>query len=156
MTFVVKAPAAPARGAEKPGTGQATEPVRELQLRGRVVCLPEEMHRRHGAPLPTNHGHIWGFRAEDGQFYTLLRSKFSEAIFLDERLREKELSLKVRLFPKSSVIEVLTIHSVRLGVVQDLFYYCDLCAIKAVSPEPCACCQGPMELVEQPLSKRDE
>jgi hypothetical protein len=156
MVVVVKAPAAPVRGAEKLAAGRATEPVRELQLRGRVVCLAEEMHGRHGAALPTNHGHLWGFRAEDGQAYTLLRGKFSEAIFLDDRLREKELSLKVRLFPKSSVIEVMTIHSVRLGVVQDLFYYCDICAIKAVSPDPCACCQGPMELVEQPLSKRDE
>ena len=32
----------------------------------------------------------------------------------------------------------------------------NICAIKSVSPEPCACCQGPVELVEQPLIKRPE
>ena len=110
----------------------------------------------HQSPLPTKHDHLWGFRTPDGSCYTLLRSKFSEAIFLDARLREKDLLLKARLFPKTQVIEVTTIRSVRHGVVQDLYYYCDICAIKSVSPEPCACCQGPVVLVEQPLNKRPE
>jgi len=131
-------------------------PAKEVELRGRVVCLAEEMHRQHQAPLPTKHEHLWGFRAHDGTYYTLLRSKFSEAIFLDERLREKELMLRAKLFPQSHVLEVTAIRSLRNGVVQDLYYYCDICAIQQVSPEPCACCQGPMELIEKPLSDQGE
>lgn len=129
---------------------------RTVELRGRVVCVAEEMHRLHGALLPTSHEHLWGFMSQDGTCYTLLRSKFSEAVFLDERLREKELVLKAKLFPKSQVIEVVAIRSLRNGKVQDLYYYCSVCAIKAVSPEPCACCQGPMELREGPLSEHDD
>lgn len=132
-----------------------TTSVQSVQVRGRVVCLAEEMQRTHGALLPTSHEHMWGFKAQDGTCYTLLRSKFSEAIFLDERLREKELVLKAKLFPQSLVLEVATIRSLRDGKVQDLYYYCNVCAIKAVSPEPCACCQGPMELREGPLSAHD-
>ena len=134
----------------------AAAPILSIQVRGRVVCVAEELHRLHGALLPTNHEHQWGFKSQDGTYYTLLRSKFSEAIFLDERLREKELVLKVKLFPKSQVIEVVTIRSLRDGKVQDLYYYCSVCAIKAVSPEPCACCQGPMELREGPLTEHDD
>ena len=131
---------------------RAASPDREL-LRRSWEGYRARFVTADGRVVRPEHG---GDSVSEGQAYTLLRSKFSEAIFLDDRLRGKELSLKVRLFPKSNVIEVLTIHSVRLGVVQDLFYYCDVCAIKAVSPDPCACCQGPMDLVEQPMSKRDE
>jgi len=130
--------------------------VRVAELRGRVVCLAEEMHRRHEALLPTEHEHLWGFKTQDGTCYTLLRSKFSEALFLDERLRQKDLLLKAKLFPKTQVIEVALIRSLRNGVVQDLYYYCDVCAIKSVSPEVCACCQAPVVLVEKPMSEREE
>jgi hypothetical protein len=134
----------------------STEAVRTVEMRGRVVCLAEEMHRLNGALLPTEHPHLWGFKTQDGTCYTLLRSKFSEAIFLDERIRQKDLLLKAKLFPQTQVIEVTVIRSIRDGVVQDLYYYCDVCAIKSVSPEICACCQGPVVLTEKPLREREE
>jgi hypothetical protein len=130
--------------------------ARPVELRGRVVCLAEELHRTQGAELPTKHEHLWGFKVQDGTCYTLLRSKFSDAIFLDERVRQKELLLKAKLFPKTQVIEVAAIRSVRNNVVQDLYYYCDVCAIKSVSPEVCACCQAPVVLTEKPLKEREE
>ena len=147
--------------AARPVSGEEPRPdpaaqVREIELRGRVVCLAEEMHHKHQALLPTRHDHLWGFKAEDGTFYTLLRTKYSEAIFSDDRVRQKELLVKARLFPGTRIIELTNLHSVKHGVVQDLYYYCDVCAIKAVAPEPCGCCQGPVRLVEEPLSDRKE
>lgn len=140
-----------AAGEPKPaGLPQAVE------LRGRVVCLAEEMHRLHDAPLPTNHEHLWGFQAADRRLYTLLRGRYSEAIFLDERVRQKELLVKARLFPETRILEITGIRSIKDGVVQDLYYYCEICAIKGVSPEICACCQGPVELVEKPLKDSSE
>jgi hypothetical protein len=127
-----------------------------VELRGRVVCLVEEMHRLHDAPLPTNHEHLWGFQATDRKLYTLLRGKYSDAIFLDERVRQKELLVKARLFPDTRILEITNLRSIKNGVVQDLYYYCDICAIQGVSPETCACCQGPVELVEKPLKDSSE
>jgi hypothetical protein len=139
-----------------PAAAGFTNAPTEVQLRGRVVCLPEEMHRLYQAGLPTKHEHVYGFKADDGKFYTLLRTKYSEALFADARLREKDLLLKARLFPAAQIIEPITLRSVRNGVVQDLYYYCDVCSIKSVSPEPCSCCQGPVELVEKPLKDSDD
>jgi len=68
-----------------------------VQLRGKVVCLPEEMHRIFETDLPTNHEHIYGSDA-NGVYYTLLRTKLSEALFADQRLREKELLLTGKVF----------------------------------------------------------
>jgi hypothetical protein len=122
-----------------------------VEIRGRVVCLAEEMHQRHEAALPTGHAHLYGFKTQDAKYYTLLRTKFSEALFSDPRFREKELLLKGRVFPNSQIFETTTIRSIRNGVVQDIYYYCDVCDIQSVAPGPCECCQGPTELVEKPL-----
>ena len=134
-------------------TADRAEEVRTVTLRGRVVCLAEELHTRHGAALPTNHEHVWALRAGDGRLYTLLRTHFAEAIWLDERIRTRELELKARQFPGTQAIEVQRLRSVLNGVVQDLYYYCDICHIQSVTPVECACCQGPVELVEKPLEK---
>src|SRR5437867_5602968 len=57
----------------KPGKAKSKTELQEVDLRGKIVCLPEAMHAVYGIDLPTNHGHIWGFKTKDGTFYTLLR-----------------------------------------------------------------------------------
>jgi len=124
------------------------------EFRGQVVCLPEEMNRVFKTELPTGHAHIYGLRTHDGVFYTILRTRLSEALFVDERLRTKDLLLKARLLPKTQILDVSIIRSVKDGVVQDLYYYCNICDIESVSPEECTCCRGPVELIEKPLGQK--
>lgn len=148
LTALLASCAAPGRRST-----ERVEAVRMVTLRGHIVCLAEQLHDRHGAALPTNHDHLWALQANDGLLYTLLRGRFAEAIWLDERIRARELELKARLFPGTQVLEVERLRSVLRGVVQDLYYYCEICHIQSVAPEPCSCCQGPVELVEQPLDR---
>jgi|SRR5437667_11673421 len=142
-----------ADGVQKASPRQASHHAdsREVELRGKVVCLPEEMHKVYQTDLPTNHEHIYGFKTTNGVYYTLLRTKLSEALFADQRLREKELLLTGNVLPKSQILDVTKMRSIRNGVVNDLYYYCDICAIRTVAPGPCVCCQAPVELVEEPL-----
>jgi hypothetical protein len=93
-------------------------------------------------------------KSADGRLFILLRTRMSEALFMDERLHEKELLVRGRLFPDSQILEALNLKSVRGGKLFDLYYYCDICVIKTVSPEECLCCQGPVELVEEPLHRK--
>ena len=123
----------------------------EVELRGRMVCLPEAMHELYQTDLPANHTHVPGFKTTDGTFYTLLRAKLSEALFVDKRLGEKELILRGHVLPKTQMFEMTGMKSVRDGAIYDLYYYCDVCAIKTLAPGPCMCCQGPVKLVEQRL-----
>ena len=125
----------------------AVSQAAESEFRGRVICLPEETNRVH---TTASHEHVYGFKTQDGALYTLRRTKLSEALFLDERLRKKDLLLKGTVVPKTQTLDVTIIKSVRNGVVQDLYYYCDICAIEFVSPEECVCCRGPVELIEKP------
>jgi hypothetical protein len=56
--------------------------------------------------------------------------------------------LRARLLPQTQILDVSTIRSIKNGAVHDLYYYCVICDIESVSPEDCACCQGPVELRE--------
>ena len=122
--------------------------VRAEEVRGRVICLSEESGK-----APSNHEHVWGFKTGEGKTYKLVRAKFSEALFVDKRLREKELLLKGRQTSDGAAFEPTAIHSVKNGVVHEVYYWCDICAIESVAPEICVCCQGPVELVEKPVTK---
>jgi hypothetical protein len=153
ISCVQIATAADADRVQNASSGQTNHHAgsRELELQGKVVCLPEEMHRVYQTDLPTNHEHIYGFKTTNSVYYTLLRTKLSEALFADPRLREKELLLTGNVPPKSQIFDVTKMKSIRNGAVYDLYYYCDICAIRTVAPGPCVCCQAPVELVEEPL-----
>lgn len=133
--------------------GNSSDSPRELTLRGRVVCILEEIQKQFGAGVAAEHDHLWGFqsKSQNGKIYTLAETRLSEALFLDERLREKELIIKGRVFPKTQVLEATKIQSVQDGKVYDLYYYCDICSITTVTPRECSCCRGPVRLVEELL-----
>jgi hypothetical protein len=126
-----------------------TQAAQEIQVRGQVVCLAEEMHTLYRSDLPTNHEHLYGFKTTDGEFYTLLRTGMSEALFVDERVRAKALIIKGRTFPKTHILEAMNLYSIHDGVVHDLYYWCVTCAIRTTAPGDCVCCQEPVELVEK-------
>ena len=145
---------------ERQSKAKSTKPTggaefQEAQLHGRVVCLQEAMHELFGTDLPSKHEHIYGFKTMDGTFYTLLRTKWSEGLFVDKRVQEKELILKGKVLPKTQIFDMSAMRSVKNGVVFDLYYYCDVCAIKTLAPGPCMCCQAPVELKETRIDARD-
>lgn len=125
--------------------------AKEIRIRGHLVCLAEAMHDLFRADLPANHEHLYGFETTDGTFYTLLRTNLSEALFVDERLHKKTLIITGRTFPKTHLLEAIRLQSLHNGVVHDLYYYCDTCAIRAAAPGDCVCCQAPAELVEKSI-----
>jgi hypothetical protein len=118
----------------------------QIEIRGQVVCLAENNEQPK-----TKHEHVIGFKTPEGKVYKLTRTRFSEALFLDARLHEKELLLKGSLSADAQTFDALTFRSIKNGVVHDLYYYCEICAIESVSPDICGCCRLPVELVERPL-----
>lgn len=132
-------------------SAESVETAKEIRIRGHLVCLAEAMHDLYSADLPADHEHLYGFKTTDGEFYTLLRTNLSEALFVDERLQQKTFIITGRTFPKTLLLEAIRLQTVRDGVVHDLYYYCDTCAIRAVAPGDCVCCQAPVELVEKPI-----
>ena len=124
----------------------------EVELRGKIVCLAEEMQTHYAVELLKTRDHLYGVKTEDGGYYTLLPTSLAEALFVDAQLHEKDLILKGRVFPNTQLLEVIRFYSVKDGVVHELYYYCDICYIRAVAPGNCDCCQAPVVLIEKPLN----
>ncbi len=124
----------------------------EVELRGKVICLAEEMHTHYNVELFKTHAHLYGVKTEEGKYYTLIRTSLAEALFVDERLHEKDLIINGRVFPNTQLLEVIRFASIKDGVVHELYYYCDTCYIRAVAPGNCDCCQAPVVLIEKPLN----
>jgi hypothetical protein len=139
-------------GWTQPATSTASNEGSAIRVQGHVVCLEEEIQKTAGAEIRSDHRHLWGLKTRDGTLYTLLDTLQSEALFLDKRLREKELIVKGRVFPKSQLLEANSLQSVRNGRIYDLYYYCFTCSIKSITPRECACCQQPVELMEVPAT----
>jgi len=133
-----------------PQAASAESPARPLgagegavvELRGHVVCLNEAAaageSRRFA--LDTAGGERYAFRPGDAL----------SAMFADERVRERELSVRARK-TAADELETMKVYSVRNGKLYDLDYFCDECNIVAYAPGLCPCCRRPMALRETPL-----
>ena len=128
--------------------------AQETKVQGRVICLAEEMNKLYQSDLKADHQHLYGFRTVTGTFYTLLRTNMSEALFVDKRLQEKELMLKGRTFPKTQLLEAIRLYAIREDIVYEVYYYCQICAISALAPQECECCQEPVKLIEKPTEMK--
>lgn len=130
----------------------ASEKEKQRTLRGKIVEIHAELQKSHRIDIPGEVEPIYGFKTSEGEIYTLLKTRRSLALFEDPRLQERELILKGRQFPKTKIFEATFIQSVHDGKIHDVYYYCDICAIKTLTPEICSCCREPVRLVEEPLN----
>jgi len=138
------------------GLAQEKEKPALFEERGKLVCLIEEMKEKYQAQANPIHDHLAGVRVEGAsgaRYYTLFRNALSEALFVDKRFKEHELRLTGRVFPSTSILEVSRFQWYREGKLFDVYYWCEVCAIRGVDPGACACCQEKVELREAPAGE---
>lgn len=132
--------------AQEPASGSGPDNV---VIRGRVVCLTEELQRLYKVVADCDHrGHVYSLKTSAGRIYPILPTDSAAAVFLDERYRARELQVTGRLFPQGDFIEVIKLQSWLNGTVYNLGYYCEVCNIWTHKPGPCECCQAPVEFRE--------
>jgi hypothetical protein len=88
--------------------------------------------------------------ATDQKHYTFLDGDELAGIFLDSRVRSRELQITSRLHAKDR-LEIIKVKSIVQGRIHDLYYFCEICNITAYVPGPCPCCRNELELRETPL-----
>lgn len=145
-----KSPAPPSNSVAALPAPRPAASLADVELRGRLICIPEEMHRLYQTELAAGHEHIRGLKTTNGLIYTLVRVRAAEALFADPALAGKDLLIKGRVFPGTQVFEPTRLQSVKSGKIYDLYYWCSTCSIRAIEPGECMCCRGPMELKETP------
>ena len=91
--------------------------------------------------------------SEDGKAFPLVKDTSSRMFYLDKRVRDRPMRLTGRLVADGKMLQVVNVHSYKDGQLCDIYYWCDICAIRMSELRKCDCCGGPIELREEPLKK---
>lgn len=88
-----------------------------------------------------------------GSISPILRDEAARALFLDERLRKRDLEVQARRFTGLPYLQVVSFQVRHEGKWRTPEYYCDICTISVRYPQVCPCCQGDMEFRMKPQSE---
>jgi hypothetical protein len=131
---------------------QATTAASTLMvLRGRVICL-DTAGKPLDAVLRCNEpGVRYAFVDKNGKRHDFSATDASATIFTDLRVRQRDLQITAQLTARGQ-LDLIRVQSVREGKLYDLYYFCELCNIRAYAPGLCPCCRNEMEFRETPAS----
>jgi hypothetical protein len=116
-------------------------------IRGRIVCLDS---RDRGEVVGcTDAANNFGLLSTDGKLYRFLSTDSSTAMFTDQRVRRRDLQITAKPLAGNK-LEIVTVQSVREGKLYDIYYFCELCNVRAYAPGPCPCCRNELEFRETP------
>jgi hypothetical protein len=133
-------------GQKRPKKGAATAET----FTGNVVSLSGPLEK-FGARLDQAAAPHWlALVTKDGKVYPLIPDNGSLLFFKDPSLRNRLVRLTGRLFAGTHLLQVLAVHSYKVGKLHEVYYWCDICSIRRAAPGICECCGGPMELREVP------
>lgn len=120
-------------------------------FQGKIVPLGQTI-QKSGVKLDRDAAPFMVGMIADGKVLLILKDDGGRRFFKDERLLNKEYRIGGRLVG-GLLLQVLTVQSVKDGKPYDIYYWCDICAIRRNEKNACDCCGGPLELREEPLSK---
>jgi hypothetical protein len=128
----------------------APEPKWDV-LTGKVVPAGELANK---AEIKLDRDAIPGlvFFEHNGKSYPILKDAGGRRFFKDERLLNKEYRITGRIVG-GTMLQVIAVQSIKDGQPHDIYYWCDICAIRRAEKNDCECCGAEMELREEPLRK---
>ena len=118
-------------------------------IRGRAVCLDESGRPANALFDCAHQTSGYGVVDKDSKLYKLDPANPSTAIFTDARVRARELQVMARVDAKKQ-LELIKVQSIKEGRLYDIYYFCQICNIRAYAPGPCPCCRNELEFRETP------
>jgi hypothetical protein len=139
------------RGAQPSGNAPA---AKRDYFKGKVVPLADLLDKI-GSKLDAEAAPHWlALVTDDGKTYPLIKDGNSRMFFSDPKLLNRPMRLGGRLFQDTHLLQVLEVNSIVKGELHEVYYWCEICAIRRNERlKQCECCGGPMELKEVPLKK---
>jgi hypothetical protein len=133
------------------GLAQPPAPDKGQEFTGNVVPLLDRLEKLGSRLDPDAAKHWLALVTKEGKVYPLIPDDGARMFFKDASLRNRPMRLTGRLFADSHLLQVVNVHSVKAGKLHEVYYWCDICAIRRNAPGICECCGGPMQLREVPL-----
>jgi hypothetical protein len=91
--------------------------------------------------------------SDDGKVYTLVKDGGARLFFNDAGLLNRPMRLTGKLLPGSQILQVALALGLVKGEPHEIYYWCDICAIRRGEKMICECCGGPMTRREEPVKK---
>ncbi len=134
--------------------GQDAKPAdRNQSFKGNVVPL-DKLLAREEIKLDADAVSTWmALRTGDGKVHPLVKDAGARMFFKDARLLNRPMRLTGRLVANGAMLQVTGVQSYVKGQLCDLYYWCDICAIRSYEHGICDCCGGPTELREVPAKE---
>jgi hypothetical protein len=120
---------------------------------GKVVPLASLVEKL-GSKLDADAAPHWlALVTDDGKVYPLIKDSGSRMFFKDKALLNRPMRVTGRLLPGSQLLQLVEVHSLRMGKLHEVYYWCNVCSIRRGEKNLCECCGGPMDLKEEPAGK---
>ena len=129
----------------------ATPEEKPTTFTGKVVAL-KDVIEKSGGKIDRDAAPFMVALVVDGKAYPIVKDDGGRRFFKDEQLRNKEYRINGKLVG-GTLLQVLSVQSIKDGKPHDIYYWCDICAIRRSEKNDCECCGGPMELREEPIPK---
>lgn len=118
---------------------------------GKVVLL-RGLIEKSGSKLDRDAAPFMVALIIEGKAYIIIKDDGGRRFYKDEKLLNREYRITGRLIG-GTLLQVLSVQSMKDGKPHDTYYWCDICAIRRNEKNECDCCGGPLELREEPISK---
>ena len=140
--------APPVSALAAPVQAQQTDHPGLIVLRGQVACL-DAGGRKLDSLFGCDNATRFAILDRAGVLHQVSPVDSNAAIFTDARVRQRELQVTAKLNDKQ-LLEIIQVRSVRDGKLYDIYYFCEICNIRAYAPGLCPCCRNELEFRETP------
>ncbi len=125
---------------------------KDLQyFKGKVVPLGKLLDKQ-GAKLDADaEPHWYALVTDDGKVLPLVKDAGSRMFFKDAKLLNRPMRITGKIVPGTPFLQVINVHSYLNGKLHEVYYWCDICTIRAYEAGPCGCCGAPLEFREVPV-----
>jgi hypothetical protein len=125
--------------------------VKQETITGKVVPLADVLGKE-GVKLDAEAAPHWLALVTDaGKVHPLVKDDGSRLFFNDKALLNRPMQVSGRFVAGGSLLQVSVVNSLHKGKPYEVYYWCEVCAIRRAAKNTCECCGGPMELKEVPI-----
>lgn len=143
----------PTTAAPKPA--QTAKPTfKQIELRGKVVPYQDALKRLYGIKLAGDQAaKLLALETEDGRLEPIVPTDGGRFFYQDPAMLDRPVQIVARVYDKTPGLQVIKVYSIRDGKLNEIYYWCSICAIKMYQLRKCECCQGDVEVREHPVGE---
>jgi hypothetical protein len=125
------------------------------QFDGRVTAYRASIERMLGLKLVDGVGKdLLVLETSDGRSLPILPTPSARFFYNDARMHGRPMRLRARQYANVPGLEILSVRSLKDGQPHEIYYWCNVCSIKHYHDQACTCCQGPLEIHEEPIKSK--